>query len=222
MKKLANGSAVIRSLAVIIIVVFFLFPVWLYAGSKSPAAAARDLGVVGNTYPVAEPDALQEIREKAKSMDLKRSRAKLEIKAKDFRPENLPVLKTATANRSFTVDLTWSLGFDITDGKGRIVYPKGYTFNPLDYVRYARTIVVINGGDKRQVGWFENSGYSRDINTLLLITDGSYYRLGQKLRRQVFYANSAIVERFGLKAAPSVIQQKGSMLEVKEIAVTRD
>ena len=69
MKKLANGSAVIRSLAVIIIVVFFLFPVWLYAGSKSPAAAARDLGVVGNTYPVAEPDALQEIREKAKSMD---------------------------------------------------------------------------------------------------------------------------------------------------------
>mgnify|MGYP001009404875 CR=1 FL=1 len=125
MKKLANGSAVIRSLAVIIIVVFFLFPVWLYAGSKSPAAAARDLGVVGNTYPVAEPDALQEIREKAKSMDLKRSRAKLEIKAKDFRPENLPVLKNATADISFTVDLTWSLGFDITDGKGRIVYPKG-------------------------------------------------------------------------------------------------
>ena len=182
---------------------------------------AKDLGKIGNTYPIAEKDALEEIKEKAKNIDISRyiNKNKLENKIKNYRPNDTPPLKTAHSDSSFTVDLTYTLDFDITDGRGNIVYPKGYTFNPLDYINYNRTIVVINGADNRQVEWFEESKYGKDINTLLLITNGSYYRLSQKLKRQVFYANTKIVERFELKAVPSVIYQKENVMEVKEIAV---
>jgi len=191
-------------------------PTTVFAGTQS-----KDLGIAGNTYPIVEPDALQEIQEKAKTMNINKyiPRTKLEKRAKEFKPIDLPVLKPASVDRSFTVDLTYTLNFDITDGKGNIIYPKGYTFNPLDYIRYNKTIVVINGNNKKQLEWFENSEYAKDINILLLITNGSYYQIGERLKRQVFYANKLIVEKFRLKAVPSVIQQKGVVLEVKEIAI---
>lgn len=183
--------------------------------------SAKDLGKIGNTYSIVEKDALEEIKEKAKNVDISRyiNKNKLENKIKNYRPNDAPPLKTAHSDSSFTVDLTYTLDFDITDGRGNIVYPKGYTFNPLDYINYNKTIVVINGADNRQVEWFEKSEHGKDINTLLLITNGSYYRLSQRLKRQVFYANAKIVERFKIKAVPSVIYQKGNVMEVKEIAV---
>jgi len=181
--------------------------------------SARDLGKIGNTYSIVEKDALAEIKERAKNVDIGRYKNQLGNKIKNYRPNDAPLLKTAHSDSSFTVDLTYTLDFDITDGRGNIVYPKGYTFNPLDYINYNRTIVVINGADSRQVEWFEKSEHGKDTNTLLLITNGSYYRLSQRLRRQVFYANAKIVERFKIKAVPSVISQKGNVMEVKEIAV---
>ena len=183
--------------------------------------SAKDLGRIGNTYPIAEKDALEEIKERAKNVDIKQyvNKNKLETKIKNFLPSDAPQLKTANIDSSFTVDLTYTLDFDIPDGRGNILYPKGYKFNPLDYINYNKTIVVINGADNRQVEWFEKSVHGKDINTLLLITNGSYYSLSQRLKRQVFYANPKIVEIFELKYVPSVIYQKGNVMEVKEIAV---
>jgi len=204
-------------ITILFVSIFFLggFAV-VFAGIQN-----KDLGIAGNTYPIVEPDALQEIQEKAKMININKymNKAKLEKRTKEFKPIDLPVLKPASVDRSFTVDLTYTLNFDITDGKGNIIYPKGYTFNPLDYIRYNKTIVVINGNNKKQLEWFENSVYAKDINILLLITNGSYYQVGERLKRQVFYANKLIAEKFKLKAVPSVIQQKGTVLEVKEIAI---
>lgn len=125
----------------------------------------KDLGIAGNTYPITEPDALQEIQEKAKTINVNKhmNKAKLEKKAKEFKPADLSVLKPASVDRSFTVDLTYTLDFDITDGKGAIVYPKGYTFNPLTYIKYNKTIVVIDGNSKKQLEWFENSNSSSTV-----------------------------------------------------------
>ena len=204
-------------IAILFISIFLMAgPAVVFAGIQN-----KDLGIAGNTYPIAEPDALQEIQEKAKTININKymNKARLEKRTKEFKPIDLPVLKPASVDRSFTVDLTYTLDFDITDGKGAIVYPRGYTFNPLDYIRYNKTIVVINGNNKKQLEWFENSEYAKDINILLLITNGSYYQVKERLKQQVFYANKLIVERFKLKAVPSVIQQKGPVLEVKEIAI---
>ncbi len=193
----------------------------LIAVLLATAAQARDLGTTGHVYPVAEPDSLRELKTRAAAVDWQKvfDREKLSRRVRNFRPKDLKRLPAAKKDRSFLADLSYTLDMDIPDGKGGILYPRGYTFNPLDYVRFRRTIVVMNGNDRRQVEWFRRSPWHRDINVMLLLTDGSYFRLGESLGRPVFYANARIVDRLKLKAVPSVATQQGRYMEVREYAV---
>jgi conjugal transfer pilus assembly protein TraW len=84
---------------------------------------------------------------------------------------------------------------------------------------YPRTIVVINGSDRKQVEWFKKSSYLKNLNTVLWITDGSYYDLATELGMAVYYANAMIVERFNLMSVPCIIVQKNNLLEVTEVDV---
>lgn len=198
-----------------------LVSVLVLLSALSSTVQARDLGRVGAVYPIAEPDSLAEIREKAAKVDWKKvfDKEKLTRKVRNFKPKDLKRLPAARRDRTFLSDLSYTLDVDIPDGKGGILYPKGYTFNPLDYLRFRRTIVVINGKDRRQVEWFRKSPWNRDMNVMLLLTDGGYFELGKKLRRPVFYANTLIADRLGLKAVPSVVRQNGRFMEVREYAV---
>jgi conjugal transfer pilus assembly protein TraW len=182
---------------------------------------ARDLGTVGAVYPIAEPDSLAELKARVARVDWKKhlDRDRLAARVRDFRPRGLKRLPPATRDRSFLSDLTYTLERDIPDGRGGILYPRGYRFNPLDYVRLRRTVIVIDGSDRRQVAWFRKSPWKRDINALLLLTGGNYAPLGDSLGRPVFYADQLIVERFGLRAVPSVACQNGRFVEVREYAV---
>lgn len=182
--------------------------------------SVHNLGTFGQTYRIAEQDALKEIKERVAKVDWSKvfSRKRMEKAIQNYRPDT-PFLPRAHKDAARLVDMTYTLPFDIPDGKGGILYPKGYTFNPLDYVHYEKTLVVINGDDPGQVLWFSQSGYSKNIGTMLLLTAGSYYELGKRLERPVFYANADIIRRFQLEAVPSIVHQKGRYMEVKEIAI---
>ena len=182
------------------------------------AAHARNLGTVGATYSIAERDALAEIEEKAKGIDWSRVIKKKHIEEYDG-PADRVSLPRAARNRSFPVDMTYTLQMDIPDGKGGILYPKGYTFNPLDYVTFARTLVVINGNDEEQVKWFVASEYKGRIDVMLLLTEGPYRSLGKKLDVPLFYADSMIVERMRLSVVPSIVRQEGKVMMVHEYAI---
>ncbi len=181
--------------------------------------SAKNLGQIGMVYPIVEPDALKEIKEKAAAVDWNAYINSVKSKIPNFKPTNVKKLKTAKKDRIFTVDPTYTLEYNIVDHRGNIVYPKGYTFNPLDYVHYPNKIVVINGANEKQVNWFTNLPFAKNINTVLLISDGSYEKLSKKLKRPVFYLTENIANRLKIEAVPSIIQQKGNLLEVKEINV---
>jgi len=182
---------------------------------------AKHLGTFGTTYPIVEKDALEEIQEKARNTDWDKdfNREMWEKKLKAYRPSELKSLPRAETDRVFLVDPTYTLHFDIPDGKGGVLYPKGYTFNPLDYVSFPNTLVFIDGSDPIQVGWLASSEYSTDGSAMILITAGSYYDLFTRLKRPVFYADARIVEKFRLSAVPAVVYQKENLFEVREIAI---
>ena len=181
----------------------------------------HNLGTFGQTYPIAEQDALQEIKERVARLDPKKllNRKMMKKALQNYQPD-MPFLPRAHKDATRLVDMIYTLPFDIPDGKGGILYPKGYTFNPLDYVSYEKTLVVINGDDPDQVLWFSGPNYSKNIRTMLLLTGGSYYELGKKLVRPVFYANADIIHRFQLEAVPSIVRQRGKYMEVKEVAIS--
>ena len=187
-------------------------------------SCAKDLGTFGATYPIAEKDALKEIEQKAAQANISKfiNKKKLVSRINSFKPSGLAEVRDigpARADRTFLVDMTYTLSYDIPDGQGGILYPKGYTFNPLDYIAYPHTLVILNGMSPKQVVWFRVSEYMKDYKVKLIITDGSYRELSKSLKRPVFYASRAIINAFQIKAVPSVVRQKGNMMEVTEIAV---
>jgi conjugal transfer pilus assembly protein TraW len=187
-------------------------------------ALAKDLGTFGAVYDIVEKDALKELQEKAKSVDFSKAvdRNALVKKARNFTPEDVKetrMIGPARKDRTFLVDMSYSLERDIKDDKGNIVYPTGYTFNPLSYVTYPRILVILNGKRPEHIRWFTESPYSKDAKTTLLLTDGSYSELAKSLRRPVFYASTKLIEAFNIQALPSVVRQSGAYMEVTEVRI---
>ena len=192
--------------------------------SVTSTAMARDLGTFGTVYDIVEKDAIKELEEKARSVDFSSAvdRNALVKKARNFTPEDVNEMKAigpARKDRTFLVDMTYTLERDIKDDKGNIVYPAGYRFNPLSYVAYPRTLVILNGKQPGQVRWFENSPYAKDAQVTLLLTDGSYGELSKSLKRPVFYASARLIEVFRIQAVPSIVRQLGAYMEVTEVFV---
>jgi len=190
-----------------------------FSGSYS-FAAVNDLGTFGRTYALAEKNAIEELKERAAAVDWSQvfSPEKMGDVIKKYKPDVLQ-LPPALESKKRIVDISYRLDIDIPDGKGGILYPAGYTFNPLEYTRYTKTIVVIDGDDPLQVDWFLVSDHARSFHTMLLLSDGSYYELAKKFERPVYYATSQIVKRLQLRAVPSVVRQSGKYLEIEEIAL---
>ena len=176
---------------------------------------------MGQVYPIVEPDALAEIRATAgrvnwqKALDPKKTRTAIQR----FRPHNLHHLPAAKADKVFQVDMTFTVASDIPDGKGGVLYPKGYTFNPLDYLRLTSVLVVIDADDHRQVEWFKASPHATDYHTRLLLSGGDYYDLSRELNRPAFFLMDDVAKRLHLAAVPSVVRQSGKKLEVTEVRV---
>ena len=183
----------------------------------SSSVCAKDLGVVGQVYPIIEKSAIEEMEERAAKVDWKKLLSK--VKPENYRPANKASLPRAIKPGTRLVDMAYTLEMDIPDGKGGILYPKGYTFNPLDYIAYPKTLVVINAEDSAQLKWFKSSEFAKRIDVTLLITDGPFVDVIKSMNRPAFYADSRMVAKFDIRALPSVVRQSGRFMEVREYVV---
>ncbi|MCR2062917.1 hypothetical protein [Campylobacter helveticus] len=41
-----------------------------------------------------------------------------------------------------------------------MLYKKGFSFNPANYVKISYALVVIDGTNKKEIEWFKTSGYA--------------------------------------------------------------
>jgi len=180
------------------------------------AMGMTELESVGTVYPVVEPDVRIEMRRNAAE---KLEKQKQEFQAKPYQPSDLQPLPKARQDRSFTVDMTYTLDRDLKDQNGNIIYPKGYTFNPLDYMGLSIGLVVIDGSDPDQVEWFKESPYSSNHKVKLLLSGGYANLLSSELNRSVFYLDREVAERFQLTAVPCVVVQRDKHIQVTEYLV---
>lgn len=168
---------------------------------------------IGRTWPIAEPDALAEIEGKAAALPSDMGKA--------FGPrENWGAMKAATlpkaaVNRTRRVVPFYTLDFDIKLPGGKTLYPKGFTFNPLTYVKLPQRLVVVH---PRELAWALRT--ARPADFILLAAQGGERAdpidLGEKAGRPIFILEERVKARLKLTAAPVVISQSGTQLVLDE------
>ena len=186
----------------------------------SPARAGEivQLEPVGPTSPVIETDLVDELRQRVRLIDMEQVRQTQER----YQPANLHALPRAEKDTTTRVDLTHTLEEDVQDANGQVLYPAGFTFNPLQYVSLSGALVVIDGSDPEQVAWFKGSPYGTNRRALLLLSGGSAAALRDELRRPVAYLTEDIARRLQLRAAPSVVMEHDQHLTVREVRIDED
>ena len=181
--------------------------------AEQAAATLTRLESVGRTYPMEGRDIVQELKERAGQIDL----LVMQQVPQHYQPANLHALPRAEAERVFSVDPSYSLAQDITDSQGNLLYPQGFTFNPLHYAGLRGELVILDGSDHEQLAWFRSSSYARDQRTILLLSGGFAASVQEALQRPVYYLSHDMAARLGVKAVPAVISQAKHILTVREV-----
>ena len=186
---------------------------------QTPARAGEivRLEPVGPTSAVVETDLGEELRQRAVRVDVERLRSA----QAHYQPANLQALPRATKDATTRVDLTHTLEQDLVDAQGTILYPRGFTFNPLRYVSLSGALVVIDGSDPEQVAWFKGSPYGSNRRALLLLSGGLAAPLRDELRRPVAYLTEDIARRLQVRAVPSIVVERDNQLEIREVSLGR-
>jgi len=186
---------------------------WIVTCTTQALAAHTRLESVGKTYPIVEQNITKELQQKVAKIDIEA----LFNSHNRYQPANLHPLPRTSSDRRFTVDLSYTLDHDIKDSRGNLLYPQGFTFNPLQYAGLSGGLVVIDGGDPEQVKWFQASPYFQNHRAILLLSGGYAATLKQELQRPVYYLTHDIAARLQLKAVPSVVVEQGNTLTVREV-----
>ena len=185
--------------------------------TQAEAGEIVQLEPVGPTSAVIETDLAEALRQRAISVDVERLRS---AQAR-YQPANLQALPQATKDATTMVDLTHTLEQDVQDANGQVLYPAGFTFNPLRYVSLSGALVVIDGSDPEQVAWFKGSPYVKNHRALLLLSGGLAAPLRDELARPVAYLTEDIARRLQLRAVPSIVVERDNQLVILEVSLGR-
>ena len=196
-----------------------LIVILLLAGvSLARAGEIVRLEPVGSISAVIETDLGEVLRQRAVSVDVEQLR---HAQAR-YQPATLHALPRATKDNTFSVNPSHTLEEDAKDANGQVLYPRGFTFNPLRYVSLSGSLVVIDGSDPEQVAWFKGSPYGSNRRALLLLSGGLAATLRDELRRPVAYLTEDIAQRLQLRAVPSVVMEQNQHLTVREVRIDED
>ncbi len=172
-----------------------------------------EVSTIGKVYPIQEPDALEEIEQRAKNVDWAEVSKKKKNGWEAERSLKLPPAQENISRQHFPY---YQVEFDVTDAKGNVIYPKGFKYNPLDHVTLPSRIIVINEG---HTTWIKDR---LKFNDMVIISSGNREKTSKILGVPVFILDKKLKERLSIKYVPTIIEQKVNYLIVSEYKVEEE
>ena len=203
-----------------------LAAVLLFAAALPGAVSAKDLGVRGATWPVAEPDLLARIEarliemERSGALERLEDEARANARRKLEEPDPAPGIAPAREERSRLFDPAIAVARDIRTADGALIAAAGTRVNPLERMTLARDLLLVDGRREAEIAWAlareEKSG--RPAKIVLLA--GRPLDLMRRHGRPFFFDQGGrLAARFGLRFTPSLVEQAGSRLRITEFPV---
>ena len=185
-------------------------------------AGAKDLGVRGATWPVAEPDLLEEIEARLLEMQRSGALARFGEEARERarrgleEPGPVPGIAPATEERSRLADPAITVARDIRTADGTLIAAAGTKVNPLERVALSRDLLFVDGRRAAEVAWALAHG--RPAKIVLLA--GRPLDLTRRHGRPFFFDQGGrLTARFGLRFTPSLVERAGTQLRITEFPV---
>ena len=186
------------------------------------SASAKDLGVRGATWGIAEPDLLEEIEARLLEMQRSGEMARFEAEARERarrtleEPPPVPDIARATRERSRLFDPAIVVERDIRSADGILIAAAGTPVNPLERMPMTRDLLFVDGRREAEIVW----ALAHDRPSKIVLLGGRPLDLMRRHRRPFFFdTGGRLAARFGIGATPSVVAQDGIRLRITEVPV---
>lgn len=185
----------------------------------------KDYGIQGDTYKIHEADFVEDLKERASKVDWnKKSKQAVNRYWQNQQGFEFPV---AFEDKTYWVDLTVTVNDDVVAKNNIYIAKKGERFNPLANIRMTKKYLIFNPSDQRQLEKVEeilSKGDSKPYQLIVtkLSKENGWKQLGflmRKFNSKIFVMSDLIKNRFNIRKVPSVVEQDGEYLRVKQVAV---
>ncbi len=182
--------------------------------------SAKDLGTLGNVWPLAEQNLIEAIKQelgKAQAdgrIETLNKKMANRTKSMFYEPPPIVGLEKAAAYRKRYFDPSIIVERDIYDHEGKLIIAKGKRVNPLDTINLGKALLFIDGREEAQVSWALKHANPRKI----ILVAGAPKLLMDEHKTPFYYdQHGKLVERFMLARVPSRLSQQGNQLLIEEV-----
>lgn len=184
--------------------------------SAAPSAScAKDLGVQGTVWPITERDIRELVIESAARADWKDVQKDMKESANSYAgrlpSRTMPVAaKTETRWIDPSIKVDSDIKVPVKQANGefvwQVLHKAGTTVNPLSVTRPNNAMLFFSGTDREQVAlmkrlWAAAPGMIMPID----VSGANVQKLSETAGFPVFYAHDAMLSRFNIDRAPSLL-----------------
>jgi conjugal transfer pilus assembly protein TraW len=186
---------------------------------------AKDLGVVGSTYPIAETDfvtmAQQKIQEKLDHGGIQgwQIHQQESVRVAADRPVPVEGLRPTIQARRWLWDPSIVIPQDVRSANDVIVVKAGARFNPLEKTSLKNALIFLNGDDQEQLAWAQKQNQALKGQVLLILVNGSLHEVQSHFPQKHVYFDQGgqLTQKLQITQIPAIVTQVGSQLEISEV-----
>lgn len=201
-----------------------IFTIALLTTLISAPIYAKDLGKIGETYPIKEMDLLDFIQARLKQMQKSGEFEKINkqmvaaVKKRSDRPTPVKDISSTKAYRKWFIDPSVSIKNDILDAEGKVVVKAGTAVNPLNHVTLKSTFIFYDGDNKTQTAWAMKQDKLLKGRTKLVLINGSIVEQIKLFKKKVLFdQNGQLVNKLKIQHTPALAAQEGLQIKVEEV-----
>lgn len=190
----------------------------------STCVYAKDLGAIGQVYPINEVDFLDFIQSRALAMQQNGLVTKLQNDMQKSaalyrdRPTAVVGLTPAIESKSWLFDPSIVLDHDVISQDGKIIATQGTRVNPLVHVSLSKTLIFYDADDKKEIEWVTQLDKKLKGKDKFILVKGSILNEEKRLSKQVYFDQSGrLIARFNIKHVPALVSQEGAYLRISEV-----
>lgn len=174
----------------------------------------QDFGIQGELFKIEEENLLHILQ---KQLSGRKNLDFFQSSRRPLQPPSGRFLPSATQNRTFYYDPTYTLPHAITDISSSTLLPAGTQVNPLKTLQLSSGLLFLDGDNKTQIQWaLQQCGSWKWI-----LVRGNPYQLEKELHRPIFFDQQGVsIEKFKIEHLPARVTQDQWHLKIEEIALT--